>query len=59
LGLVGHRSLERLYLVSQLAEEFRDRQRRVEIRQRLHERFNQWLEKLEARVKAPQPTWKS
>jgi hypothetical protein len=37
-------------------EEFRDTQRRVEIRQRLHDRFNQWLDNLEARVKEAQPT---
>jgi hypothetical protein len=37
-------------------EEFRDTQRRVEIRQRLHDRFDQWLDKLEAHVKTPQPT---
>jgi hypothetical protein len=37
-------------------EEFRDTQRRGEIRQRLHDRFDQSLDSLEARVKAPQPT---
>lgn len=37
-------------------EEFRDTRRRSEIRQRLHDRFDQWLDGLEARVKASQPT---
>jgi hypothetical protein len=37
-------------------EEFRDTRRRGEIRQRLHDRFDQWLDGLEARVKASQPT---
>lgn len=37
-------------------EEFRDTQRCAEIWQRLHDRFNQWLDNLEARVKVPQPT---
>jgi hypothetical protein len=37
-------------------EEFRDTRRRGEIRQRLHDRFERWLDGLEARVKASQPT---
>ena len=37
-------------------EEFRDTRRRGEIRQRLHDRFDQWLDGLEGRVKASQPT---
>jgi hypothetical protein len=37
-------------------EEFRDTRRRGEIRQHLHGRFDQWLDGLEARVKASQPT---
>jgi hypothetical protein len=37
-------------------EEFRDTQRRAEMRQRLHDRMEQWLDKLEERVKEPQPT---
>jgi hypothetical protein len=37
-------------------EEFRDTQRRASIRQRLHDRLDHWLDTLEARVKAPQPT---
>jgi hypothetical protein len=37
-------------------EEFRDTQRRAAIRQRLHDRFDQWLDGLEERVKASQPT---
>jgi hypothetical protein len=37
-------------------EEFRDTRRRGEIRQRLHDRFDQWLDGLDARVKASQPT---
>jgi hypothetical protein len=37
-------------------EEFRDTKRRVEIRQRLHDRFTQWLDGLEAHVKESQPT---
>jgi hypothetical protein len=36
-------------------DECRDTQRRVEIRQRLHDRFAHWLERLEEGVKAPQP----
>src|SRR6266511_1166225 len=35
---------------------FRDTQRCVEIRQRLHDRFDYWLNRLEERVKEPQPT---
>ena len=34
-------------------EEFCDTQRRAEIRQRLHDRLDQWLNKLEARVQEP------
>jgi hypothetical protein len=37
-------------------EEFRDTQQRAAIRQRLHDRLDQWLDRLEARVKEPQPT---
>ena len=37
-------------------EEFRDAQRRSEVRQRLHDRFDAWLDRLEAQVKAPTPT---
>jgi hypothetical protein len=37
-------------------EEFRDTRRRGEIRQRLHNRFDHWLDGLEERVKASQPT---
>src|SRR6266511_2214237 len=37
-------------------EEFRDTQRRIEIRQRLHGRFDQWLDRLGARVKEPELT---
>lgn len=37
-------------------EEFRDTRRRGEIRQRLHNRFDRWLDGLEERVKASQPT---
>jgi hypothetical protein len=35
---------------------FRDTKRRIEIRQLLHDRLTQWLDGLEAYVKAPQPT---
>jgi hypothetical protein len=34
-------------------EAFRDAQRRAEVRQRLHNRIDAWLDKLEARVKDP------
>jgi len=37
-------------------EEFRDTRRRGEIRQHLHDRFDQWLDGLEEHVKASQPT---
>jgi hypothetical protein len=37
-------------------EEFCDTQRCAEIRQRLHDRLDQWLNKLEARVQEPTPT---
>lgn len=37
-------------------EAFRDTQQRAAIRQRLHDRLDQWLDRLEARVKDPQPT---
>jgi hypothetical protein len=37
-------------------EEFRDTQRRAAIRQRLHDRLDHWLDRLEARVKEPKPT---
>jgi hypothetical protein len=39
-----------------LLEEFRDAQRRTEVRQRLHDRFDHWLERVEAYVKEPTPT---
>jgi hypothetical protein len=37
-------------------EEVRDTRRRAEIRNRLHDRIDQWLDSLEARVKELQPT---
>jgi hypothetical protein len=37
-------------------EEFRDAQRRTEVRQRLHDRFEHWLQQLESQVKEPNPT---
>jgi hypothetical protein len=37
-------------------EEFRDAQRRTEVRQRLHDRFARWLQRVEDHVKEPQPT---
>jgi hypothetical protein len=37
-------------------DECRDTQRRAEIRQRLHDRLDQWLDPLEKRVQEPQPT---
>jgi Uncharacterised protein family (UPF0236) len=37
-------------------EEVRDTRRRGEIRQHLHDRFDQWLDGLEERVRASQPT---
>ena len=37
-------------------EEFRDTQRQGEIRQPLHDRLDQWLDQVEARVTEPQPT---
>jgi DNA repair exonuclease SbcCD ATPase subunit len=37
-------------------EEFRDTQRHAEIRQRLHDRLDHWLDTLEARVQEPKPT---
>lgn len=37
-------------------EEFRDAQRRTEVRQRLHDRFDHWLQRVEDHVKEPQPT---
>ena len=37
-------------------EEFRDAQRRTEVRQRLHDRFEHWLQQLENQVKEPNPT---
>jgi hypothetical protein len=36
-------------------EECRDAQRRTEVRQRLHDRFDCWLERVEDHVKAPTP----
>lgn len=38
-----------------LLEECRDAQRRTEVRQRLHDRFDRWLERVEDHVKAPTP----
>jgi hypothetical protein len=37
-------------------EEYRDAQRRTEVRQRLHDRFDRWLQQVEDRVKEPQST---
>jgi len=37
-------------------EAFRDAQRRTEVRQRLHDRFDRWLQRVEDHVKEPQPT---
>jgi len=37
-------------------EEYRDAQRRTEVRQRLHNRFDRWLQQVEEHVKEPQPT---
>lgn len=37
-------------------EDFRDTQRRAAIRQRLHDRFDRWLNQLEDRMQAPPPT---
>jgi DNA repair exonuclease SbcCD ATPase subunit len=37
-------------------EEFRDAQRRTEVRQRLHDRFEHWLQPLEKQVNEPNPT---
>src|SRR5262249_17937028 len=37
-------------------EEFRDTRRRGEIRQRLHDRFDHWLDGLEERMRGSQPT---
>jgi hypothetical protein len=37
-------------------EDFRDAQRRTDIRQRLHDRLDHWLDRLEAHVKEPKPT---
>jgi hypothetical protein len=37
-------------------EEFRDAQRRTEVRQRLQERFDRWLQRVEDHVQEPQPT---
>src|SRR5918994_3081054 len=37
-------------------DEFRDRQGCAAIRQRLHDRFEQWLDKVEAHVMKPTPT---
>jgi len=37
-------------------EEFRDGQRRTEVRQRLHDRFDAWLNQLEARMEDRTPT---
>ena len=40
-------------------EEFRDIQRRTEVRQQLHERFDQGLDGLAAQVKIMNPPWNS
>jgi hypothetical protein len=37
-------------------EVFRDTQRHTEVRQRLHDRFDQWLDRLEDRMQDAQPT---
>jgi hypothetical protein len=37
-------------------EEFRDAQRRAEVRQRLHDRFDRWLERVEEHVMELRPT---
>jgi hypothetical protein len=37
-------------------EEFCDARRRTEMRQRLHDRFDRWLQRVEDHVKEPQPT---
>jgi hypothetical protein len=37
-------------------EDFRDAQQRTAIRQRLHDRLDHWLDRLEAHVKEPKPT---
>ena len=37
-------------------EEFRDAPRRTEVRQRLHDRFDRWLQRVEDHVKEPKPT---
>jgi hypothetical protein len=37
-------------------EEYRDAQRRTEVRQRLHDRFDRWLQRMEDQVKEPKPT---
>ena len=37
-------------------DEFRDRQRRAAIRQRLHDRLDHWLDRLEDHVTKPTPT---
>jgi hypothetical protein len=44
------------YAAILLLEEFRDAQRRTEARQRLHDRFDRWLQRVEDQVKEPQPT---
>jgi hypothetical protein len=37
-------------------EEFRDTQQRAAVRQRLHDRFDRWLNRLEDQVNSPKPT---
>jgi len=37
-------------------EDLREARNRAEFRQRLHERFDQWLDRVEAEVKEPKPT---
>ena len=37
-------------------EDLREAKSRAELRQKLHERFDQWLDKMEEAMKEPQPT---
>ena len=37
-------------------EEFRDAKRRTEVQQRLHDRFEHWLQQVENQVQEPNPT---
>ena len=54
--MLGHQDRTITHAAILSLDEFRDTQQRVAIRQRLHDRFEHWLDRLEARVKAPQPT---